>query len=988
MRRFVLFVAALTPIMLTAGCEDGPAQTYSPAPNGASTVWNGPPQAGGITGDGGVYVNPGTEAFDASFGGQTVNDTCTGPQKKAIWHNLFQEPIQIPGLAGGIDIAGGYNGDGSSGFVAGQPFNYDPTKETWSGTTVEQAEAILCQGAADSIYTGVTTTIGWGENAPAYELSAEYNANNRQITDLLFQYGYIGTINATSDDGSTVYSVGLNNLPIQVSVNGGTATNVILDWGSMGDLVATANQIYEAFRNTYAPTFPKDMDCYTAGHCELGNNGTEGGYIFITPLNLALFVNNTLAPGLAASTMGLVDLGLLKLLPFSLATTTMKLDAVGPLVSLPGIGGTGNTADCEYQLGQTFGMFNANCVEVFGSDTAQNTIAENKLFGGIGHTNESYQFDINGIDPQFSATLADNAVLGDTQRPVATDIAYQITVDQYTIGPFANDYTNNDINDPNGQDFHGIGLLTLEWANLVQNYIRANVDPALLPLGTPACIANPQTDHCSGIEGIVTTAPVASAPQFPFNALGTTQPAVTNVYSGGLKPATWGSTFCTDSTDASTCTTNYLFTQMQAQIASHYANPNSIPTILGSRRFYFQQWILALVKYLKVAGTPTATLAQVDAQFVDPNNLFFDSQGGGFEQGLYVERSTVNSDMQAPTAISVTTNLTTSVINDFQFSRYNFRGEKAIYTALTNTQGDLPGAEPVFLSNMVGAPVLAGAWGTYECATNTDPTNMDCGATPDAPTGATIAPVVSDATGTHPLFQGYEPAFGQTIFAIAPNGAAPIPSPITINPSGFELIASAQVTLPIYSPSTANPTMSTFDPTTWVDNPPTITVLVPYQPKGANVGFPVTIDGSRDKFYNTYNVDLTGTTVNGNVDYEYVNNTVDGGVVSSLVIRAIETQNYLGLVFACSNGNAGTSDEILSVRMYDNAETILNWIGEYPDAATSCGLQIKYSIYGNYPDYISFLNSGVRFGLNPGFGGSVVSDVTLFDSNVVGSLGQ
>jgi hypothetical protein len=153
MRRFVLFVAALTPIILTVGCEDGPAQTYSPAPNGAASVWNGTYGAPSFTGSA-------TAEFDASFGGQTANDTCTGPQKKTLWANLFQEPIQIPGLAGGVDIAGGSNGDGASGFVAGQPFTYDPTKETWSGATVEQAEAILCQGTADSIYTGVTTTIG------------------------------------------------------------------------------------------------------------------------------------------------------------------------------------------------------------------------------------------------------------------------------------------------------------------------------------------------------------------------------------------------------------------------------------------------------------------------------------------------------------------------------------------------------------------------------------------------------------------------------------------------------------------------------------------------------------------------------------------------------------------------------------------------------------------------------------------------------------
>ena len=80
--------------------------------------------------------------------------------------------------------------------------------------------------------------------------------------------------------------------------------------------------------------------------------------------------------------------------------------------------------------------------------------------------------------------------------------------------------------------------------------------------------------------------------------------------------------------------------------------------------------------------------------------------------------------------------------------------------------------------------------------------------------------------------------------------------------------------------------------------------------------------------------------------------------------------------------------------MYDNADEIFNFLAKYPDlagnnqgAASDCE-SIKYSIYGNYPDYISSLTNGVRLGFTPGFGGSVVTDVTLFDPNVVASLGN
>jgi hypothetical protein len=169
---------------------------------------------------------------------------------------------------------------------------------------------------------------------------------------------------------------------------------------------------------------------------------------------------------------------------------------------------------------------------------------------------------------------------------------------------------------------------------------------------------------------------------------------------------------------------------------------------------------------------------------------------------------------------------------------------------------------------------------------------------------------------------------------------------------------------------------------------------LPYKPKGANVGFPVTIDGSRDKFYNTENVDFTGTTVNGNVDFEHVSVAgADGGAHDQVVIRAIETQNYLGLVFVCAqpsilpNAVPGQQD-ILAVRMYQSGQDILDWLSSHPGATSACNIQIKYSVYGNYADFISSLTNGVRISLNPGFGGSVVSDMTLFDPNIVATLGQ
>ena len=1030
MRRFAALLVALLPLpSLVSGCEDGPNQTFSPAPNGAPGAWNGPPGAGGL-GDGGAFVGNGTEAYDASWGGTNANDLCTAAQEKQIWTGLFQEDVLIPGLAGGIDMAGGPKGDGASGYVPGQPFVYDPTKETWTGATVEQAEKILCQGTADSIYYGLTNTLGWGNGCPSCELSVLYNVNSRIITDLLFQYGYTGTLKAKSKDGKTTYSLPFTNVPLAVTTSSGTVSET-LNWSDATTMNPLVNGMYDALRNSYEPTFPADNPsndpagygndvttpgCIAAGHCVIGNNLSQGGYWFFTSLNLAMFVNSTIGSQAVASTFTLVDLGVLKLLPFSNGSTLMKLDTAGegPTTTVLNIAGSGKT--CKYHLGQTFGDFDSNCLEPLPAGDPNNTIAKNKLFGAMGHSDEAYQFDINGIDPQFVATLDPKLVIGDAQRPTNADIAYELNVDQYELGTLANDWVNNDSTSMTAtQDLHGLGLITLEWANLVQHYMQTatlNGVPGYnvnTELGDPRCLAPNSANapaagaHCSGLEGIETTAPNAllagactgplcKAPnQMQVNALG--YAAITGTGGGpylatGLKPGTWYAVVCNDAGGLDTSgnpvgyanceggpfgyngQANYYFDTLQDAVLSSYPAGtllSQLPTQLASRRFFFQQWILAVIKYLQTADNPNATLATIDANVIDPNQLFFDSAGGGFETGEYVFRNTSNSAMQDPTALEITTNLTTSVINNFDFQRYNFRGEQLLYNALRTTPSDWPGYEPLYVTNIVGSPVLQSTYGTYACAINTDPTKCAGALGPTDPTGAEImAP--------------YAPAFGASVLNIAAYGSAPSASAITISPDGFELLQSAMVTLPLWS----NP----YDPTTATPQDKTISRLLPYLPKGAGVGFPVTIDGSRDKFYNTYNVDFSGATVDGNLDYEYTGVTgADGGTSNILVVRAFETQNYIGLVFPCAQpGAAGT--DVLAVRMYANAADILGWIASHPGAVSACNIQIKYSIYGNYPDYISFLQNGVRLGLNPGFGGAVVSDVTLFDPNVVASLGQ
>ena len=109
-RSMVLLFAAAS--LAFIGCDDGPNQTFSPAPDGAGQKWNDGKTPGG--------ADPATGNFQPTGGGTNKQDICDAPTKKAAWAFAFNQPIIPPTTAGNINMAGG---------------------DSWAGITIEQAEA-------------------------------------------------------------------------------------------------------------------------------------------------------------------------------------------------------------------------------------------------------------------------------------------------------------------------------------------------------------------------------------------------------------------------------------------------------------------------------------------------------------------------------------------------------------------------------------------------------------------------------------------------------------------------------------------------------------------------------------------------------------------------------------------------------------------------------------------------------------------------------
>jgi hypothetical protein len=963
-----------------AGCEDGPAQTFQTAPKGAASHWND-----GVTPG---AVDKARQPFAADFsGGSNKQEICTGEQRAKRWAAMVQQPILPPTQAAGIDGVGGLD---------------------WKGLTVEQAEQVNCQSETMGDEFGDGSLVNaWGDNG---EVWIKYDiANHNKIEWITLNMGYVGTLDFHSRDGKDKYQILLgtqftkNKKPFQ------------LNWSDDEKFAKAATEIADGLFATFAPELPAEDvasgSCIQNGHCTKTTFSNVAA-LRIWPLGLHLWVDNPTAPQPTPSKFTRIDLRLPRVMPYTLGTPELKLDAKGPTTSVAGLG---QGKACTVALGMTWQDFLNDCVNVTG-DADKDKIAYNKLTGNISHGSETYVFDTSGVDLDFQASaLAPFDVVRDADRPVAADRAVSLTIDANTLGHFANDWSV----DGKTQDFHGSGAVYFEFARLVQEEINHQLllaDPTAIthPLGDPDCLFpddltgfDPKTfqfaKNCTGFEGFVTAMPAvvtttglpASVDAVPANRIRLGPDAAQIIGSLGLKPGKPEVAFCMDATgdfanggyawcgvsDAYGLSGALWDTSFQRvrQVLGK-GNVLNLPPELRDRRFYFRMYVLALLKYLMVAGDPSKLdLAQVP---VDTNNLFFDSNGGQYDNAEYIDRRFVSAT-QAPLDFVVDADILNGTLFSYNFDRTLFRDEAAMYAAVTEKKGDPLGKEnDLTLTNVFGSAVLAEAYQDHDKRTA-----YQC-ASADWQTADQYAKVEQDCEGElPPLDPSYVPdpqdKNAPPVLPLRENGKpilAPYKGAFVDRATAFSLGSTAltiEQTLPDLQAAKVRieTTQDPYDPSSTATTP--LHVLVePWAPPQPGVGFLWPINGQQDKLISSGVLDFSGITTSFNVYYQAADGTklaADG--TGPVAVVAVDSEDFLGEVFLCRDPQTG---DLLRTRMYGSVQAIVDWIDDHPGVHDACGLVVRYSPYGNFPDYIISTAYGVRVGVTPGGGYGRVNDASMW----------
>lgn len=947
MRKLTGCLLALSALGLGA-CEDGPTQVFDPSPEGAGDRWN--------DGKTGGTVDPGKAGFDGDFGGGSKQEICTGNEKAKRWSKMINEDIKPPRFMAGLDFAGSDN---------------------WEGLDFELAEKTLCQADNQGADDAGSFYSSWGD---AGEVLVGYDINNHKVNFVQLNAGYKGTIKFESRPGTRFsadkihkYEMGIGR---QILRDGQPFQ---LNWEDSVKVAEEGTELYDAMMWTFAPELPSDtVNCRKSAKCRLAPDGAGGGGFGARGVGFYIHIPSLTKPQPVPSTPDYMYVFVVKQLPFSGAAMTLKLDQEGPTATAGLLGDRTPQADCKFKLGTKYADFKNNCVAVL-ADPKKNTTALNKFLGGHTHNDESYIFNVVGVNVDFgAANLPPLDIIHDDWAPADNDV-----VSEYILDIRANGPVTNDNNAAGVVDLHGTGVIYREYARLVQEDLQRLL-PAGTPkrtIGDPACLFpdplpagfDPYSwvapAGCTGLEGMLTPAKADTGnPNIDKLSIGA---AAQNLgYTTVLRPGDPAIAFCNDPSETNPAGFSYCggpadpvglqdtvwegsFRRVLQVLGR--GNINILPAEARDRRYYFKIWAEAYVKYLRAAHLNPTDLSkpEFDVWAADPESLFFDPVGRGNERWEYIDRTYV-AEGRLPLDIEYQALIQSGNQQYINYRMRFDRPEKTLYSAMrVNKQSPIGKEDNVRFSNVIGSPVLRDGYYATDidgkdalfCATHLDDDCLSVDPKNKPPTKKD-GTMELDSKG-RPILSQYPGAFGETAFTL---GTTHLKIAQT-----FPNIQNAKVQVPSF--------LNPYDPT----SPATVLeVLTDWKPKQPQEGFPIPINGTRSKFYSAASLDFTGESITFRFDYEAVPNS------QNIRLLAVETTDYLGEVFLCKDPATG---DLLHAKMYDPVGGIIDWLQAHPGTYQSCGIIIQYSPFNNYPDFVVALPVGVSLEVNSGSGFGRVSNV-------------
>jgi hypothetical protein len=486
-------------IGILAGCEDGPNQSYGPAPGGAGQVWN--------NGDSPAAVNNAGAGFGGTYGGGSKTEICAGAELQSQWSKMIAQPIQPPYRMAGLDVSGGSTYVGLT-FESAENGPTSPVMGAMDPPTrLCQPGAVLGTGGNASDVGG-SLVVAWGNNQ---EVQMEWAIPTHKAYVMTLNPGYNGQMTWTATtfkNSDCALNAQAAHYQCCTAGNGGTPAcdgmphtwiwqighpmtkdgkPFIVRWPGYTetkDVDADTDEIYRGLAATFAPEIFDNavpgITCISTGTCLVSATGNDGIHPIIgfRPVSMYFNLYPPSFPQPSGSTVQSAYFFNIKYAPYSPSLTTIKMfDPIGPTGTITFNGSTymPGLQPCALQLGGTFKDLMSNCVNVF-KDGATDTVAKAKVLGNLTHDDQNFTFSVVGDNQnyyppelQLGGTRQFD-VIHDGETPADNAVAGDFQFDVRSFGPIANDTFTTTTSGVTlyHKDRHGSAHVWREWGRAVQ----------------------------------------------------------------------------------------------------------------------------------------------------------------------------------------------------------------------------------------------------------------------------------------------------------------------------------------------------------------------------------------------------------------------------------------------------------------------------------------------------------------------------------------